>query len=86
MGRSSSFEDVRQQLLLGLLDKYCGLGSKPVFLVVDGEIAITIYVLQCRFPDNWNNLVLLPPPFHSRMHLQENICYEPVTYMLLLAP
>jgi hypothetical protein len=85
-GKSSDHHQVQEKVLDEFLIGSCGMGKKPVFVVLDTEIVAIAGLKQYLKPEKYANLILLPSPFHYRMHLIYNLVLEPVFFLLFWAP
>jgi hypothetical protein len=85
-GKSSDHHQVQEKVLDEFLIGACGMNKKPVFVVLDTEIVAITGLKQYLDPEKYANLMLLPSPFHYRMHLIYNLVLEPVFFLLFWAP
>lgn len=84
--KSSSYDDTDEKLVKEVLENECCLHTKPVILLVDTEFVLTLYRAVHLEPERFRNLFLVPPIFHIRMHIVQNLMSDPLYLLLLVLP
>jgi hypothetical protein len=85
-GKSSSMHDTEFKVIGDLLEQVAGMGRREVAVVVDTEYILSFLKLVMAQRDRMKNMVLLPMPFHIRMHLVNNFTNDPCFLLLLYLP
>jgi hypothetical protein len=62
------------------------MGSEEVVVVVDPEIILLLGKIAHLDPEGTKNLIMMPPIFHMRKHLIENLFCDPVNLLLIILP
>jgi hypothetical protein len=84
--KSSSERDIKDIIVTGFLKGICNMDNEEVAVVVDPEIILLLGKIAHLDPEGTKNLVMMPPIFHMRKHLIENLFCDPVNLLLIVLP
>jgi hypothetical protein len=84
--KSSSERDMKDITVTGYLKTICNMENGEVAVVVDPEIILLLGKIAHLDPEGTKKLVMMPPIFHMRKHLIENLFCDPVNLLLIVLP